>query len=232
MRPFIALCVAIMHITPICAETREVDVALVLAVDESNSVDAVRWQQQMIGYAEAFRDPSVQQAITSGPNRCIIATMVVWSEIFDQKQAVPWTILCTKSNSESFARSIDVLQRTFQGDTAIAAVIDYSTTLLRKLPVKARRKVIDISGDGPDNRTSGQLMFARHQAVKSGIVINGLPIVTMDYPKIAAYYEQFVIGGDDSFIVVADSFDDFAVAIRRKLILEIATNPQHFAMLK
>ncbi|MCK5366128.1 MAG: DUF1194 domain-containing protein, partial [Gammaproteobacteria bacterium] len=104
----------------------------------------------------------------------------------------------------------------------------------------AERRIIDISGDGPNNMGI-YVNLARDRAVADGIVINGLPIIN-DRPNIYGYplmpdldlyYEDCVIGGPGAFIVVADGFKDFARAILRKLVTEIAgrASPLHLLRL-
>jgi len=113
--------------------------------------------------------------------------------------------------------------------TSISGAIDYGVDLFHFSPHKGKRRVLDISGDGPNN-DGGAVIIARDRAVKSGIVINGLPIINdrpsrygnPPMPHLDKYYRDCVIGGFGSFIVVADTFKDFGRAIRRKMILEIA----------
>jgi hypothetical protein len=113
--------------------------------------------------------------------------------------------------------------------TSISAAIDYSMALFAKSPFKSKRRVIDISGDGPNN-DGDPVTGLRNRAVAAGIVINGLPIINdrpspwgmLPMPNLDLYYEDCVIGGNGAFLLVANSFQDFGRAIRRKLILEIA----------
>lgn len=198
----------------------EVDLALVLAVDASSSITWNRWHLQRLGYAEAFRADEVIRALTSGPNGKTAVTIVQWSNPDEQAQVLPWTIVQDRENAVVFARDIDNMPRYFQNNTALASALDFSGTLLQSLPFQTLRKVIDISGDGKDN-THGLPWLVRDRIVARGVTINGLPIIA-DETDIVEYYERNVIGGPGAFLIAAANYESFAVAIRRKLVLEIA----------
>lgn len=202
------------------APSRPVDVALVLAVDVSGSVNEERFNLQRDGYAAAFTNPEVMDAIAAGPNRAIAVTLVEWSGTGQQKQVIDWTLLDGKSAAESFGSAIAEAPRAFAEMTALGDAIDYAAGLLRHADFGKARRVIDISGDGSTNsgRRANQ---ARDDAVAAGLTVNGLPILTEE-PNLDKFYHDNVIGGPDAFIVVAHSFADFADAIRHKLIREIA----------
>jgi hypothetical protein len=198
-----------------------VDLDLVLAVDVSFSVNEARFELQREGYAAAFRNPRVVQAIGAGPHQAIAVTMVQWTGPELHAVVVKWTRV-DPGSAGAFADALAAVQRQlFRGGTSLSGAIDYSMQLLRESPFPADRRVIDISGDGSNNRgrPAGD---ARDEAVKAGIVINGLPILTLE-PDLDAWYRDNVIGGTGSFVVVAHSFDDFADAILEKLVNEIAS---------
>jgi len=201
----------------------EVDLALVLAVDASGSVDQSRFDLQKEGYAAAFRSRQVLDAIRSGPTQAIAVTMVQWTGPALQIQVVPWMRVGDVASAASFADAIVAAPRQlFGGGTSISGAIDYAMTLWNKSPYRAPRRVIDISGDGANNR--GRLATeARNEAVRAGVGINGLPILSLD-PELDLYYRANVIGGPGAFVVAAQNYDTFAAAIRRKLILEISMN--------
>ncbi|OGG58079.1 hypothetical protein A2853_01170 [Candidatus Kaiserbacteria bacterium RIFCSPHIGHO2_01_FULL_55_17] len=203
----------------------KVDLALVLAIDVSGSVSSSRWILQRDGYVRAFRDPEVVDAITSGPNRRIVVLMIQWSDETDVALiSKTWTIIESGASAESFADLIEKTPRRFStGFTAIASAIKYCTRLFTDLPFKAGRRIIDISGDGRNTYPSrSNVEKARDEAIERGITINGLPIVTESEPDIAHYYEKHVIGGPRSFFLVADGYERFGEAVKRKLVLEIA----------
>jgi hypothetical protein len=200
---------------------REVDLQLVLAVDASGSVDNDRFELQKRGYAAAFRNARVMQAIRSGPSRAIAVTMTQWTGPTLHVQVVGWTVIGDAESSAGFAAAIDAAPRAlFGGGTSISGAIDNSMILLEKSPFQAARRIIDISGDGSNNR--GRAMgAARDAALRDGVVINGLPILTLE-PNLGSYYEANVIGGPGAFVIAAASYEDFAEAILNKLVAEIA----------
>jgi len=222
------ICVALLfaitgwaHAQP--APSREVDLQLVLAVDASGSVDQTRFELQREGYAAAFRSRQVLEAIRSGPNQAIAVTMVQWTGPALQIQVVPWTRLGDEESAAAFADAIAGTPRQlFGGGTSISGAIDYAMTLWRASPYQSTRRVIDISGDGENNR-GRPASFARDEAVRAGVGINGLPILALE-PELDRYYEDNVIGGPGAFVVAAQNYDTFAAAILRKLITEISLN--------
>ena len=203
------------------AAPTSVDLQLVLAVDASGSVNETRFELQKRGYASAFRNPRVIDAIAAGARHAIAVTMTQWTGPTLHVQVVDWTRISDEASAEGFAAAIDATQRRlFGGGTSLSGAIDHSVSLLAASPYRAGRRVIDVSGDGSNN--AGRLAsLARDEAVKSGIVINGLPITWIE-PGLDAYYRDNVIGGPGSFVVSIDSYDNFADAILNKLVTEIA----------
>jgi hypothetical protein len=200
-----------------------VDLQLVLAVDTSGSVNETRFELQKQGYAAAFRNPRVAQAIRSGSTQSIAVTMMQWTGPSLQVQVIPWTLLKDQASVIAFAAAIDAAPRQlYSGGTSISGAIDYSVTLMSASPFRGFKRVIDVSGDGSNNR-GRPVMAARDDAVKAGIVINGLPILSLE-PYLDRYYYEQVIGGPGSFMIPAESYETFADAVLRKLILEIAEN--------
>ncbi len=205
------------------APASDVDLQLVLAVDASGSVDQTRHDLQKGGYAAAFRDRQVLNAIRSGPAQAIAVTMVEWTGPGLQVQVVPWMRIHDAASAAAFADAIIAAPRSlFGGGTSISGAIDYAMTLWRQSPYHGPRRVIDISGDGANNR-GRPASPARDEALGAGVTINGLPILALD-PSLDRYYESNVIGGPGAFIVAAENYNTFAAAIRRKLILEISMN--------
>lgn len=203
------------------AEAQEpVDLALVLAVDTSGSVNQIRFDLQKRGYAAAFRHPNVLDAIRSGRTASIMVTMTQWTGPETQIQVIPWRRIDSEAAARAFAAEIDVVnRRLYGGGTSISGAIDHAVKLLENAPFKAARRVIDVSGDGSNNR-GRHPAAARDEAVDLGIAINGLPILELE-PQLDKYYQDNVIGGPGAFMIVAKSFEQFEDAIRRKLILEI-----------
>jgi hypothetical protein len=219
--PVLALAAAIG--SPAAGQTAPpaVDLQLVLAVDVSGSVNQMRFELQRDGYVAAFRHPHVLAAIRSGPAGAIAVTVTQWTGPALQFQVVPWTRISDAASAEDFAAAIERAPRQlFGGGTSISGAIDHAMSLWRGSPFQAPRRVIDVSGDGANNRGRPAAQ-ARDEAVAAGIGINGLPILALE-PDLDRYYEQNVIGGPGAFMVVARSYEAFAEAVRRKLIIEIA----------
>ena len=199
------------------------DIVLALMVDASGSVNQYRFELQRRGYADAFRDRQVLNAIRGGSTGSIAVIMVQWTGPQMQALAVPWTLVKDETSANRFADAIEAAPRQlFGGGTSISGAIDHAMLLLPNAPYRGLKRVIDISGDGSNNR-GRNVRDARDEAVRAGVVINGLPIVALEY-DLDKYYTDNVIGGPGAFIVPADSYENFAQAVRRKLILEIASN--------
>ena len=202
---------------------KDVDLQLVLAVDASGSVDQVRFELQRQGYVAAFRHDRVLAAIRSGPSAAIAVTMVQWTGPTLQIQIVGWSRIGEPETAVAFADAIAAAPRQlFGGGTSISGAIDYASTLFAKSPFRARRRVIDVSGDGANNRGRPSSV-ARDEAVAAGLGINGLPILALE-PDLDRYYYDHVIGGPGAFVVPAHSYETFGEAILKKLITEIASN--------
>ena len=207
---------------PVTAQTA-VDLQLVLAVDASGSVDQVRFDLQKRGYVAAFRHARVLQAIRSGPHQAIAVTMVQWTGPMMQVQVAEWSAVGDERTAAAFAAAIErVPRQLFGGGTSISGAIDHATTLFPRSPFRASRRVIDVSGDGSNNR-GRPVTLARDEAVAAGIGINGLPILALE-PDLDRYYYDSVIGGPGAFVVAAQNYETFGDAILKKLITEIAAN--------
>ncbi|MEO3428954.1 DUF1194 domain-containing protein [Pelagibius sp. CAU 1746] len=209
-----------------------VDLELVLAVDVSLSVDSEEAQLQRQGYAQAFRDPLVVDAIGGGILGRIAVTYFEWANSAHTRLVVDWTLIDSPAAAERFAMALAARRPGPAHYTSISGAIDFGSRLFQDNGFEGTREVIDVSGDGPNNW--GDLVTrARDRAVAQGITINGLPILDRssgpfsryNIPNLDLYYRDCVIGGPAAFIVVAQDFTAFASAIRRKLILEIAGPP-------
>ena len=212
----------------------EVAIALVLAVDASGSVSNGRFELQKRGYAAAFRNPQVLSSIRSLDTQSIAVTMMQWTGPRLHVQVVDWTLVKDETSTNALAAAIEAAPRQlFGGGTSISGAIDFSRLLLAQNPFNALRRVIDISGDGSNN-TGRSVTQARDEAVRDGVGINGLPILTLE-PYLDRYYYDNVIGGPGAFMIPAANYDNFADAILKKLITEIAAiapgAAQSFAML-
>jgi uncharacterized protein DUF1194 len=205
------------------AAARTIDVALVLAVDVSGSVNAERFELQRQGYAKAFASREVIDAIAAGENRTIAVTLVEWSGATHQRQMVGWTIISDANSAIAFGSAISETPRAFADWTSISGALDFALALFDQVEgATPLRRVIDVSGDGINNN-GRPINDARSDAVNAGVTINGLPILT-EYPTLDDYYRDNVIGGPGSFVVAVSDFDGFGNAILGKLVREIAGN--------
>jgi len=209
-----------------------VDLELVLAVDVSGSVDEEEGQLQRLGYVEAFQNPKIASAIRSGPYGRIAVTYVEWAGEHYQRTVVDWMVLDGAGAPKAFADTLAMKPIGRERWTSISAAIEYCVPRFDDNGFDGTRKVIDISGDGPNNN-GPPIEWSRDAALAHGITINGLPIVN-DRPNpwggeaprdLDSYYRNRVIGGPGAFIVVAQDFGAFAEAILNKLLLEIAGKP-------
>ncbi len=224
-----ALAPGIIVANPGPARAQLVDLELILAVDISGSVDDEEAELQRAGYVAALMDKDVIRAIQSGRRGRIALTYVEWAGDYFRSTLVDWTVIDGAEAAQAFARRLAKIPLNVQMWTSISGAIDYGLERFNFNPYRGRRRVLDISGDGPNN-DGGPANLARDRAVEAGIVINGLPIINgrpsrygyPPMPHLDHYYRDCVIGGFGAFIVVANTFNDFARAIRRKLILEIA----------
>jgi hypothetical protein len=208
---------------PGAALAQKVDLALVLAVDVSASIDAKRYDLQRQGLAAAFASDAVIGAIASGEHQRIAVTVVEWSGPQNQKQVLPWTLVEDAASARAFGSAIAESPRAFADFTSISGAIDYSVRLLAQSDFEATRKVIDVSGDGSNN-SGAPAVAAREKAIARGVTINGLAILASE-PKLESYYEENVMGGEGAFVIVARDFEAFSQAMLSKLIREIAAVP-------
>jgi hypothetical protein len=209
---------------PARAQT-EVDLALVIAVDISYSMDPEEQALQREGFAEAFRSPLVHDAIRRGVLGKIAVVYVEWAGANDQQVIIPWSVLDNPESILGFADKIASTPLRRAQRTSLSGAIDFSVQLHEKSGFETPRRVVDISGDGPNNQ--GRLVVpARDEAVAKGITINGLPLMLMrpnifDVESLDIYYRDCVIGGPGAFMIPIRRREQFAEAIRDKLIREI-----------
>ena len=216
---------------PARAEDLVVDLELVLAVDVSGSIDADEARQQREGYIAAWADPAVAEAIAANFHRRIAVVYLEWASGDFQQVVLDWTLIENATDARAFAAQLAMAPRLSGRWTSISAAVDAAVLLFEGNGYAGERRVIDISGDGPNNR-GRPVRDARDDAVAQGIVINGLPILNdrpqpFDLPTPLAlaldqYYADNVIGGPGSFVLPARGFGDFRTAILAKLIREIA----------
>ena len=211
-----------------------VDVELILAVDVSYSMDMDELAIQREGYAQAIISKEFLQALKTGPSGKIAVTYFEWAASNDQKIIIPWRVIDGPETADAVANEIMKTPIRRASRTSISGAINFAMPLFEENPYRGLRRVIDISGDGPNNNGT-PVTGARDAALEKGIIINGLPIMvkepsysTMDIDNLDFYYEDCVIGGPGSFVVTIKDRDKFKEAIRTKLLLEVAgRTPEH-----
>ena len=196
------------------------DLALVFAVDVSTSMDAGDYKLEMDGIAAALRKPLTLQYVQSGPNQKIAISLVQWSTANSQVVTLDWEILTDAAGIEAAANQIETQKRQWQpGGTGIAAALDFCAGMLKAFPLTARRKLIDVSGDGQDNE-GGNVALARANTLANGLTINVFPIIG-DAEQLQIYYQDQVIGGTGAFLEPAMNILAFGSAMERKLLREL-----------
>jgi hypothetical protein len=214
------------------ALSEEVDLELVIATDVSRSVNEEEALLQREGVALAFQSAEVIRAIEMGALGKIGVTYVDWSTEYMNKVVVPWTVVSDRTSAEAFAQALMQAPPNWGQRTSISGVLVLASALLDENTLEGTRRVVDISGDGPNNYGLS-LAPVREETLRKGIVINGLPIIVDGtdtsgrgfFPNVDEYYRNCVIGGSGAFLIVARGFTDFADAMRRKLVLEISSLP-------
>jgi hypothetical protein len=204
-----------------------VDVELVLAVDISRSMDAEEFALQRAGYVAALRHPDFVRAVRAGQHGRIALTYFEWAGTVREETQLPWQVIDSAETAEAFAAALENRPvRSFRG-TSISSALVFGASLFDGNASEGYRKVIDISGDGPNN-IGLPVTTARDAAVMRGITVNGLPILvrpSFTVSELDRYYAECVTGGPGSFVLPIKNASEFATAIRRKLILEVSGVP-------
>ena len=227
------LLILILSLWPVIlpAQSIEVDVELFLAVDVSRSMNPDELEIQRFGYSQALMDADVLAAINAGPLGRIAVTYVEWAGDQAQRVVVPWQIVATRQDAEAIADTITATKSPGMRRTSISGALAFAMDSFEDNGFTGLRRVIDVSGDGPNNQ-GGPVTKMRDAAAAQGFVINGLPLMTVDLlsefwgiPDLDIYYENCVITGPGAFVIPVQSWDEFPAAIKRKLILEISALP-------
>ena len=206
------------------AAAQPVDVELVLAVDVSD-----RWipkSSRCSGPAMSMRirHPDFVSAVRAGANGRIAIAYFEWAGTIRQESLIRWQVIDGRDSAQAFATALASRPAESYLGTSISGAIDFGAGLFGDNGFEATRKVIDVSGDGPNN-IGPPVAAARDRAVSAGIVVNGLPILIRPSASIrdlARYYADCVVGGPGSFVLPIRAREEFATAIRRKLILEVS----------
>jgi len=209
-------------------EPLRVDVALVLTVDASGSIDHEEFQLQKEGIAQAVAAPEVLSTIKSGRNGRIAIAYVEWGAPGGAQTMVNWMMVGDEAEAAAFGNAVLAASRSSQSYNAIGDAIDHAVKLFDACPCRPTRKIIDVSGDNPDNRSHIPALVARDAAIASGVTINALAILQdgrlgpEGRPWLVETYERTIIGGFGAFAHAANSRADFARALREKMVLEIS----------
>ncbi len=195
-----------------------------LAIDCSGSVSGTEFRLQTHGIAAAFRDPEVIASALAGPNGRIAVNLLSWGDPDYQKFASGWFEINSPEAAETFARTVDAFDIRSGGGTGIALAIAYGVSLIETSGLAPTRKVIDVSGDGIESYEIRQPHFflpdAQRLRAAAGVIVNGLAIRN-DFRDLDRYYRQHVAGGSGSFVMEVANYEDFAEAMRKKLLREI-----------
>lgn len=219
-----------LALDPACAAAREaVDLELVIATDVSYSIDRAEATLQREGIAQAFRSDDVVRAITAGMLGRIGVAYIDYSSRAANRIVVGWRVIGDRASAEAFAGALQKEPLTRGMSTSISDAVEQAAEMIESNDLEGTRRVIDVSGDGPNN-FGNYVDDVRDAIIARRITINGLPILNPNdawnsryyLPDLDLYYRGCVIGGPGAFLVVANSFADYARAIRRKLVLEIA----------
>lgn len=209
-------------------EAVRVDVELVLAVDVSYSMDMDELALQREGYADALVSSEFLRALRGGKRGKIAITYFEWASAYDQKIIVPWRVVDGPESADAVAWEIRAAPVRRAARTSISGAIAFAMPLFDNSGYRGDRRVIDISGDGPNNNGM-PVTVARDEAVSRGFTVNGLPLMIrpasagmMDIENLDYYYEDCVIGGAGAFVVPVKGREHFKQAIRTKLMMEVA----------
>jgi hypothetical protein len=221
------LAVAITSAPAMC-QTR-VDLELIIAVDISLSMDPDEQRLQRDGYIAALRDVDFQRVATAGPTGRIAITYFEWAGPSTQRLVLPWSVIDSGASAAAIADRLAAEPISRERLTSLSGALKFADRLFEQSPFRGARRVIDVSGDGPNNSGS-PVVPIRDQLVERGIVINGLPIMlklnppssVFDIKDLDAYYASCVVGGPGSFMIPIRTEEEFLTATRRKMILEIS----------
>lgn len=226
-----------VSLAAIARAAEQVDVELVLAVDVSLSMSPSELNIQRDGYAAALTDDRVLRAIADGVYGKIAVTYFEWAGVSSHHIIVPWTVIADKGDAERVAAMLSASPPNSARRTSIAAALEFGADLFAESEYRGMKRVIDISGDGPNNQGE-PVEVSRNAVIERGIVINGLPLMTTggfagsyDVAELDRYYADCVVGGPGSFVIPVNDWSQFPEAVRRKLVLELAgvTSPAWLA---
>ena len=222
---------ALASAAPKAVSAEVVDVELILAVDVSLSMSPMELAIQRDGYAAALTSDDVIRAIQDGVHGKIALAYIEWAGATVQHVIVPWTIVSNHQEAAAIAEKLTLNPPNSARRTSISGALAFAGDMFAESPHRGMKRVIDISGDGPNNQ-GGLVVPIRDALVGQGITINGLPLMTgggyssvYDLANLDLYYEHCVIGGPGAFMIPVNDWTQFPEAVRRKLVLELAGGP-------
>ncbi|HZD90995.1 MAG TPA: DUF1194 domain-containing protein [Pseudolabrys sp.] len=205
-----------------------VDVEIVLAVDVSYSMDPDEQALQREGYRMALTSKEFLQALHEGARGKVAITYIEWAGQYDQQVIVPWRLIDGPETADGVAAELARAPYRRASRTSISGGLNFAQGLFATSGYRGLRRVIDVSGDGPNN-SGVPVAPMRDEIVAKGITINGLPLMLkrpyrgmMDIEHLDWYYEDCVTGGPGSFVIPVRDRSQFVEATRNKLVLEVA----------
>lgn len=213
---------------PVNADEIAADLELVLAIDASGSVDEGEFSLQMLGIARAFRDPQIIKAVKSGPKQRVAVCIVVWAEHQVPKDISAWHVIEDEASAERFAQLAASMPRSVNGATGMGEGLAASLRQIEENGISAPRQIVDVSGDGRETPAREYVVLmpqARSMAAAGSVTVNGLAILGSE-EGLFEWYSDNVLVGADSFVETANGYEDFARAIKRKLLREIENTPR------
>lgn len=211
--------------SPAAAQQTPVDIELVFVVDASGSIDEEETRLQRQGYVDALKNPKVQSSITGGLTGGIAVAYIEFAADGCVRLSVPWTRVHNVASADAFGQNILAAPPMFcPGGNAVGEALAFAANSIENNAYKGARRVIDISGDGP-NTVGVSVEPVRDLIVAAGITINGLVINRPSMPNLEDYFRGAITGGPGSFVIKARDRASFAEAILKKMILEIAQQP-------
>ena len=196
------------------AKAIPVDLELSLVIDSSGSINSNEFSQQIDGYAAAFRQTDVIDSIVNAPNGIAINTILFAT---NATEVIPFRQLETANDVLTFADDLADIDR-INGRTDIQDGIDLAVATLNENDFESENVIIDVSGDGEQNE-NGDPAAARDAALEAGI--SRINAITIGESDVFDFYEANVIGGENAFILQAESFDEFDAAIVEKISIEV-----------
>ena len=208
--------------------------ALALALDVSGSVDQQEYRLQMQGLADALDDADVQRAFFAIPEAPVAVAVFEWSSSRYQRMVQEWVLLRAPADVDALTARLRTWRRAPAPEaTGIGAAMEYGQALLGRNP-GCWQRTLDISGDGKNNdwplprdlRKQGRIKGLRVNALVIARDVEGHgQVIPLEIGELTAYFHAEVIQGPDAFVETALGFSDYARAMKRKLLKELATRP-------